>query len=343
MSKFGDSLKAIFNKDFNKTMWSEGWNWLKNSALGRFIRGTADSLSGASLTPAQQQANEFTANEAQKNRDWEEQMSNTAFQRQVADMQSAGVNPALMYGSGASGASTPSGSAGSSVSPSSGVSFSDLIQFITLPKQLKMLDAQIANVKESTRKTGAEISQIDTGIHKMKAEIKGLDISNEQQSVILRYLDRSQRAQLSIQELSADRISADITSIYASIDKMNAEQLATFVSMCKTYEEINTLQSQQSLNDEQGKYYAKLCSNLEKQNKILELQERDWDFINVVGASSWSVHTPLVSSSGSEPVTLHSLKERASNLLSDKKDEKDDKYSYEYWKERMQKEYGIYD
>lgn len=116
------------------------------------IQGVFSKYTGASLTPAEQEANLFTANEAQKQRDFEERMSNTAYQRQIADMQAAGVNPALVV-SGGSGASTPSGSAATSVSPNTGELLSAITQIVSLPAQLNLLKSQAA-------KNNAEASSI---------------------------------------------------------------------------------------------------------------------------------------------------------------------------------------
>lgn len=68
----------------------------------------------ANAINAQNQANQqaYNSAEAQKNREWQERLSNTAYQRAMEDMRKAGLNPILAYSMG--GASTPAGSTASS-------------------------------------------------------------------------------------------------------------------------------------------------------------------------------------------------------------------------------------
>jgi len=76
---------------------------------GSSLLGGLFGASGQSATNSAQM--QYNAQQAQQNRDWQEHMSNTAYQRGMADMKAAGLNPILAANLG--GASTPGGGQGS--------------------------------------------------------------------------------------------------------------------------------------------------------------------------------------------------------------------------------------
>lgn len=73
---------------------------------------TAAQMANVASAISAERQYRFNAEEAKKQRDWQERMSNTAYQRQVADLKAAGLNPVLGYMQG-QGATTPSGAAAS--------------------------------------------------------------------------------------------------------------------------------------------------------------------------------------------------------------------------------------
>lgn len=112
------------------------WNWSVGEPVGTtqgdFFSGLRNIVTGdmdyRRERELQDISNAFSASEAQKSRDFSERMSNSAYQRAVADMKAAGINPALAISQG--GASTPSSASASASSAHAGKSGQGLVTLL---------------------------------------------------------------------------------------------------------------------------------------------------------------------------------------------------------------------
>lgn len=114
--------------------------------VGAGIGGALGSAADGILARNDQRAvNDQNVALVRENRAWQEQMSNTSYQRAVKDMEAAGLNPMLAYSQG--GASTPPGGT-TQVESSVAKGVSSAQQSASTVSQLQQVQASQANIEQ---------------------------------------------------------------------------------------------------------------------------------------------------------------------------------------------------
>lgn len=209
--------------------------------IGGLIGAGASIFGGSMTSQGQSAANTLNAQLAREQMNFQERMSNTAYQRAMADMRAAGLNPILAYQKG--GASSPGGALATMQNAEQGIG-EGFSKATTNAKEAAMAASQIGQIKSTTeanqaaaslanqneKKSSAETAVAGATLFKTMEEIKNIASvtrNNDIQSETLKHGVGTAEAEKAIRQREA----ADTTSFGSS---PLARDIAAIIRMFNT-------------------------------------------------------------------------------------------------------------
>lgn len=161
--------------------------WPAVGAIGSALLGGMFASSG------QQSANVANAQQAQAQMDFQERMSSTAWQRGVADMKAAGLNPMLAYAQG--GSSSPSGAQATmgNVGSAGVEGASTALGFAQGLAQLEKTQAETENVRAQTGAVPSEVTLRTSSAAKAAEEARVATAQYEEVWARVHYLESQEK------------------------------------------------------------------------------------------------------------------------------------------------------
>lgn len=175
------------------------------------------------MTDAELQANDLSMQNMQEQ-----------WQRNVTGMQQAGLNPALMYGS------SPSGSAPTASTDTGSGSLSDLMQLISLRKEMKVLDSQAEKNKleGEAAMTSARAAATNAGANERNAATNERNAAtNEYNALTGQFNSTTQRMNAETERMKLDILSREADS-RIRVNENEADRIAGQLAYLKIQAEM---------------------------------------------------------------------------------------------------------